>query len=165
MRAISAGGPVMTTRLRPLMRPLAGVAGALLLAGAIFEMARHGSAAVWPGLLGLTGPDLAFAAGLGQPREHGLLPRRAVPVYNLLHRPWLPLIMLAVVSLDLQTTAQAAPYVTAALGWLAHITLDRAIGFGLRAADGSIREPSGRGHNDLRRSGAQRRRHPGPTGS
>lgn len=28
--------------------------------------------------------------GIGQQHERGQLPRRAVPAYNLLHRPWLP---------------------------------------------------------------------------
>jgi hypothetical protein len=124
---------------RPVLRPLPGLAGLLLLAGTIAEIAVHGGATIWSGLLGLIGPDLAFAAGAGQPHGHGVLPRRAVPVYNFLHRPWLPLIMLAVVSFDGQTSPQAAPYVAAALGWLAHIALDRALGFNLRAADGSIR--------------------------
>jgi hypothetical protein len=120
-------------------RALLGAAGLLLLAGSIAEMAGHGGAAIWSGLLGLAGPDLAFAAGAGQPHERGRLPRRAVPVYNVLHRPWLSLIMLAAVSFDGQDSAQAAPYAAAALGWLAHIALDRALGFNLRAADGSIR--------------------------
>ena len=61
------------------------------------------------GWLGLIGPDLAFAAGAGQPHGRGLLPRRAVPAYNFLHRPWPRLIMLAVVSFDGQTGPQAAP--------------------------------------------------------
>jgi hypothetical protein len=124
---------------RPMLRALLGAAGLVLLAGSIAEMAGHGGAAIWFGLVGLVGPDLAFAAGAGQPHQHGRLPRRAVPVYNVLHRPWLPLIMLAVVSANGQDSAQASPYVAAALGWLAHIALDRALGFNLRAADGSIR--------------------------
>jgi len=94
---------------RPVLRPLLGLAGLLLLAGTIAEIAVHGGATIWSGLLGLIGPDLAFAAGAGQPHGHGLLPRRAVPAYNFLHRPWLPLIMLAVVSFDGQTGPQAAP--------------------------------------------------------
>jgi hypothetical protein len=127
------------TGRHPALRALLGTAGLLLLAGSIAEMAGHGGAAIWSGLLGLAGPDLAFAASAGQPHERGRLPRRAVPVYNVLHRPWLPLLMLAAVSADGQASVQASPYVAAALGWLAHIALDRALGFNLRAADGSIR--------------------------
>lgn len=121
------------------LRAVLGAAGLALLGGTIAEMAVHGGAVIWSGLLGLTGPDLAFAVGAGQSHEHGRLARRAVPFYNVLHRPWLPLIMLAAVSFDGQASEQAAPYIAAALGWLAHIALDRALGFGLRAADGSIR--------------------------
>jgi Domain of unknown function (DUF4260) len=127
------------TGRHPAPRALLGAAGLPLLAGSIAEMAGHGGAAIWSGLLGLAGPDLAFAAGARQPHERGRLPRRAIPVYNVLHRPWLPLIMLAAVSVDGQAYVQASPYVAAALGWLAHIALDRALGFNLRAADGSIR--------------------------
>jgi len=132
--------PQLPASSRPRHRRLlAGIAGLLLLAGCIAEVARHGGITIWAGLLGLIGPDLAFLAGIGQPHEPGLLPPRAVPAYNLVHRLWLPVILLAVVSLDGQSTGQAAPYVAAALGWLAHIALDRALGFRLRAADGSIR--------------------------
>lgn len=52
--------------------------------------------------------------------------------------------MLAVVSFDGQTSAQAALYVAAALGWLAHIALDRRLGFNLRADQTSWRPPSRR---------------------
>jgi hypothetical protein len=127
-----------TTR-RPTVRPLPGIVGLLLLAAAIAEIVLHGGATIWTALLGLVGPDFAFFVGIGRPHEPGRLPRLAVPVYNLLHRPWLPLIVLVVVTVDGQTNAQAAPYFVGALAWLAHIALDRALGFNLRARDGSIR--------------------------
>ena len=125
--------------LRPIMRSLLGLAGLLLLAGAVTEMVVHGSTAIWPALLGLIGPDLAFLAGIGQPHGPGLLPRRTVLSYNLLHRLWLPLVMVAVASFDGPASRQAAPYLAAAPGWLGHIALDRALWFNLRAGDGSIR--------------------------
>jgi Domain of unknown function (DUF4260) len=128
----------MTRPQRRHPRFLWGIAGVLLLAGSVDEMAFHGGAAIWAGLLGVIGPDLAFLVGIGQPNP-GLLPARAVPVYNLVHRMWLPVIMLAAISLDGQPSRQAAPSVAASLGWLAHIALDRALGYRLRAADGSIR--------------------------
>jgi hypothetical protein len=37
-----------------------------------------------------------------------------------------------------------APVFAALLGWLAHIALDRAAGYGLRSADGSLRALRGR---------------------
>jgi len=111
----------------------------MLLAGSVAEMAFHGGAAIWAGLLGLIGSDLAFLVGIGQQNEPGLLPTRAAPAYNLVHRLSLPVIMLAAVIVNGQFGGQVAPYVAASLGWLAHIALDRALGFRLRAADGSIR--------------------------
>ena len=129
----------MTSPLPRYLRPLYGIAGVMLLAGSAAEMALHGGATIWAGLLGVIGPDLAFLAGIGQPNEPGLLPTRAVPVYNLVHRLWLPVIMLVAVSFDGRSPGQAAPYVAASLGWLAHISVDRALAFRLRAADGSIR--------------------------
>jgi hypothetical protein len=122
-------------------RLLWGIAGVILLAGSVAEMGLHGRTAIWAGLLGLIGPDLAFLAGIGQPNEPGMLSPRAVPVYNLFHRLWLPVILLAAVIVDGQSSGQAA-YVAASLGWLAHIALDRALGFRLRTADGSIRSRS-----------------------
>jgi hypothetical protein len=124
---------------RPTVRPLPGIVGLLLLAVAVAEIVLHGGATIWTALLGLVGPDLVLFVGIGRPHEPGQLPRVAVPVYNMLHRPWLPLIMLVVVAVDDQTNAQAAPYFVGALAWLAHIALDRALGFNLRARDGSIR--------------------------
>jgi hypothetical protein len=129
----------MTTVPQHTVRPLMATAAVLLTAAMVFEMVRHGDATLWTGPLALIGPDLAFLAGIGQRAEQGRLPVRAVWVYNLLHRPWLPLIMLLVVSVDSQSNAQAAPYFVAGLAWLLHITLDRALGFNLRAEDGSIR--------------------------
>jgi hypothetical protein len=129
----------MTTMRQQSVRPLMATAGVLLTAAMVFEMVRHADATLWTGPLALIGPDLAFLAGIGQPAEQGRLPTRAVWVYNLLHRPWLPLIMLLVVSVDGQSNTQAAPYFVAGLAWLVHITLDRALGFDLRAEDGSVR--------------------------
>jgi hypothetical protein len=121
------------------MRQLSAVVGVLLIAAMVFEMVRHGGATLWTAPLGLLGPDLAFLVGIGQETEHGRLPTKAVAVYNLVHRPWLPLVLVVVVSVDGQSTAQAAPYFVAGLAWLVHIALDRALGFGLRAEDGSVR--------------------------
>jgi hypothetical protein len=129
----------MTTMQQHAVRPVMATVAVLLAAAMVFEMVRHGGDTLWTGPLALIGPDLAFLAGIGQRAEQGRLPTRAVWAYNLLHRPWLPLIMLLAVSVDGQSAAQAAPYFVAGLAWLVHITLDRALGFNLRAKDGSIR--------------------------
>lgn len=83
-------------------------------------------------------PDLTFLVALGQPVEKGLLPRRAVPFYNAMHRLWPPLLLttfaaIALVPLDLFGLA----LFVAGLSWTAHVALDRAAGYGLRNADGS----------------------------
>ena len=78
-------------------------------------------------------PDLSFLAALGAPfPERGRLAPRAVPVYNLVHRPAGP----AVLAFAGATGLAPAWTVVAGLGWLGHIAVDRASGYGLRAADG-----------------------------
>ena len=77
-------------------------------------------------------PDLGMLPGIGQPHGKRQLPARAVPFYNALHQPVVPGAMLALVLI-----AGAGPvWIVAALGWLAHIAIDRAVGYGLRTPDG-----------------------------
>jgi hypothetical protein len=77
-------------------------------------------------------PDLSFLAGVGQPAAPGQLPKKTVRVYNLVHRPILPIALLAAAWVDL------APrfWFAAGLSWLTHIAVDRVSGFGLRTKDG-----------------------------
>lgn len=95
-------------------------------------------------------PDLTFLAGVGERHERGQLPPRAVPAYNLAHRPMVPLVVIAVAltalllirllvaAPDQFEAARRIPLVayTAGITWLAHIAFDRAFGFGLRTPDG-----------------------------
>ncbi|CAG7598405.1 DUF4260 family protein [Leucobacter soli] len=80
-------------------------------------------------------PDIAL---IGAFAEHGRLKPRRVGFYNLLHAPMLGAMLvaagLAILALPPHTWIAAL----AGLAWLAHIAVDRACGFGLRAADGSI---------------------------
>jgi hypothetical protein len=62
---------------RPVLRPLPCLAGLLLLAGTIAEIAVHCGATIWSGLLGLIGPDLAFAAHIALGRARGFNLRAA----------------------------------------------------------------------------------------
>ncbi|WP_431983481.1 DUF4260 family protein [Streptomyces qinglanensis] len=82
-------------------------------------------------------PDLALLHGIAAAPAFDPLPRYAVRSYNLLHSPGVPLLLLG--------TARALgsrPLRVAACGWLAHIAVDRAFGYGPRARDGSrIRGP------------------------
>jgi hypothetical protein len=119
----------------PALRILARLAWLALglgaLAFAIVEVVTHGLGPI-PIVWFLIMPDLAFLVGIGQPHDQGQLPARAVPLYNLLHRPALPLALFclaALAHLDLFWFAGG-------LAWLAHVAIDRAAGYGLRIPDG-----------------------------
>ncbi|WP_447037101.1 DUF4260 family protein [Streptomyces sp. DSM 118878] len=133
------------TRIRPaaVKRPLAVVARRTAwLAGALFwsafavlEGVNHGWLA---GLLAgvfFIAPDLTFlVAARDAPRmARGQLPPRAVPYYNAAHRASVPL---ALVALYTAAPVVWAPAFAALCGWLAHISYDRAFGYGLRTKEG-----------------------------
>ena len=139
--AAASGGPV---------RRLAWLAVAAALAAfAIYEVVVHDLGPL-PILIFVLAPDVAFLAGIGQRHEPGQLPPRAVPAYNFAHRPLVPLAVVALalgalllVRVLIQAPApyEAARFIplvvyVAAISWLAHIALDRALGFGPRTADG-----------------------------
>lgn len=113
--------------------PLVVAASALL--GAAVALAVATGAPWWLVALGLIGPDLAFLAALGdRPIAPGRMPRRAVRPYNLVHHPAGPVALLA-----LAAASAGAPAAVLALAWLGHIVWDRAVGYTLRAPDGSLR--------------------------
>ena len=141
-----------TSRIRIPLHTLAARAGwfatwAFFTTFAWFEVVKHGwiqgdpvdaivltTAAVVAFIL----PDLTFLVGAGQAVEKGYLPRQAVPFYNAMHRLWPPLLLTSVVGVafaPLNSVGLAA--FVAGLSWMAHVTLDRAAGYGLRNADGS----------------------------
>ncbi|MEU6821375.1 DUF4260 family protein [Streptomyces atriruber] len=102
---------------------------------AVLEAVNHGWLA---GLLAgffFIAPDLTFLVGLRDAPHmaKGQLPPRAVPYYNTAHRALLPVALMA-----LYTFAPVvwAPAFAALCGWLAHISYDRAFGYGLRTKDG-----------------------------
>ena len=102
---------------------------------AVLEVVNHGTPTLVAAVLALGAPDVTMLIGAGEAGQ-GMLSRRAVPFYNLAHRPWLPLVLLVgytVAPLDWP------PLFTAGLAWLAHIAADRALGYGLRDRDGSRR--------------------------
>ena len=115
-----------------IVRRLAWLAAFLAVMGvAILEIGRHDLG--WlPIVAFLIFPDLAMLAGIGQPHQKRQLPARAVPFYNTLHQPLLPLAFLAIV-----VAIGAAPFwFFGAFAWMAHIAIDRAVGYGLRTPDG-----------------------------
>ncbi|SEC10407.1 protein of unknown function [Streptomyces sp. 2131.1] len=108
-----------------------------LLVWTVLEMVNHGGGTIALGILGVIAPDLTRFVGPSGPREPGQLPRGKVPAYNLVHRPIVPVLGLIVVPL-LPGDGPGANVglFTFALGWLLHIASDRALGHGLRNADG-----------------------------
>jgi len=104
-----------------------GAAGLVAFAGAIATIGWL-APAVW------LVPDLTMLAGLGpdMPRDGRMAPR-AVPFYNAAHALAGPVALTA-------AGVVAGPVVLGlGLTWLSHVLVDRAMGYGLRAPDGSQR--------------------------
>ena len=120
--------------------------GLAALAFGGLEVANHGPWALAGLIAFLIAPDLTFLAGLKQAKamEPGQLPPVAVPWYNAAHRAWVPVLLLVAYTVS---PLGWAPLFAAGLGWLAHIAIDRAAGYGLRSATGFQRHGSaGRAH-------------------
>ncbi|GAA2598562.1 DUF4260 family protein [Streptomyces axinellae] len=79
-------------------------------------------------------PDVALLYGIASAPAFDPLPRYAVRPYNALHSPGVPLALLGAARL-----LGSGELCAAGCGWLAHIGVDRACGYGPRAADGSRR--------------------------
>ncbi|CAN5603558.1 hypothetical protein BH10ACT8_BH10ACT8_22940 [soil metagenome] len=88
-------------------------------------------------LAGLIAPDLTFLAAIGDPPPApGLMPPKAVPLYNAAHR-LLPALVVVAAGAFLGSSV----VLVLSLAWAAHILWDRSVGYGLRAPDGSIIGP------------------------
>jgi hypothetical protein len=103
----------------------------VLLTAAIVTASRHDTG-YWQIFAFGLGPDIALFFGIGSGLERGQLHPRAVRLYNALHTIWLP-IALAAVGL---AGGLSSGWLVAALAWAFHISLDRAVGYGLRTRDG-----------------------------
>jgi uncharacterized protein DUF4260 len=108
-----------------------GALAVALLAAIVVELARHGTG-YWQVALLAIAPDLALFAGISAGLAKGQLAPRAVPLYNTLHRYWGPLVLGSLAA------ASVIPFgwLPGALAWALHISLDRAVGYGLRTRDG-----------------------------
>ncbi|MGW2642506.1 DUF4260 family protein [Streptomyces sp. NPDC001348] len=119
-----------------VLRRTAWLAGALFWSAfAVLEAVNHGWLAGALAVLFLVLPDLTFLVALDDaPRmAKGQLAPRAVPYYNAMHRALVPLTLMALYTV---TPVAWAPAFAALCGWLAHISYDRAFGYGLRTKEG-----------------------------
>lgn len=119
-----------------VIRRTAWLASALFWSAfAVLEAVNHGWIAGALALVFFVVPDLTFLVALDEaPRmAKGQLPPRAVPYYNALHRALVPLALLGLYAIGPVTWA---PAFAALCGWLAHISYDRAFGYGLRTKEG-----------------------------
>jgi len=135
----SSHGGAVTGNLRTLLR----VEGLLLFCAAT-ALYQASGASWWPFAILFLAPDLSFAAYLAGPRLGAV-------AYNALHATVAPL-LLGLASMLLHWP----PAGSVALIWLAHIGIDRALGYGLKY-------PAGFGFTHLGRIGpAARPSSPGP---
>jgi hypothetical protein len=102
-----------------------------LVASIAFVVVTHGTGYWQVAAFGL-GPDLALFYGASGGLGKGQLHPRAVSLYNLLHRYWLPIGLVVLASANLLSLG----YFIGGLAWCFHISLDRAVGYGLRTRDG-----------------------------
>ncbi|GAA2152240.1 DUF4260 family protein [Actinomadura napierensis] len=117
-------------------RRVAWAANALFWSAfAVIEGLNHGWLAALVAVAFFIAPDLTFLAGARDAHtvERGQLPARAVPYYNTAHRALIPLALMALYTVSPITWA---PIFAGLCGWLAHISIDRAAGYGLRTKDG-----------------------------
>jgi hypothetical protein len=133
MSAVTASATSTAARTA---RRVAWSAGALFwTAFAVLEGVNHGWLAAGFAVAFFIAPDLTFLAGLRDARttERGQLPVRAVPYYNAAHRALIPFALMIAYALG----PIAWPPIFAGLcGWMAHIAVDRAFGYGLRTKEG-----------------------------
>ncbi len=81
-------------------------------------------------------PHLPSLLGLGQPHAPGQMAARAVPLFNVMHHPAPPLVIVALAMAGLLSPF----WLVSGLAWFSHIVGDLAFDKGLRTADGWRRE-------------------------
>ena len=79
-------------------------------------------------------PHLSVLLALGQPHVRGQLAPRAVPIFNAMHHPAPPLVMVGIAAAGVLSPF----WLVGGLAWLAHIVLDWGLGDGLRSGDGFV---------------------------
>jgi hypothetical protein len=104
--------------------------GVFATGAAILMVVRQG-ASWWPPVVFAIFPDISFLAGMSGHVARGQLHPRAVPLYNALHRYWAPGVLVVITVL-----VRSPEWLAAGLAWIAHISFDRSLGFGLRTPEG-----------------------------
>jgi hypothetical protein len=123
--------PVAQGRWRPARRHLWILPGLAIALYANAQAAEHDLGLAPLLLFGIV-PHLPVLLGIGQPHAHGQMAARVVPLFNAMHHPAPPLVVLA-----LATAGILSPFwLVAALAWSSHIVVDLGFGLGLRTADG-----------------------------
>ncbi|GAA2087110.1 DUF4260 family protein [Streptomyces albiaxialis] len=108
--------------------------GLFWTAFAVLEGVNHGWLAAAFAFGFFLAPDFALFIGHRDGRtEPGQLPRRAVPFYNAGHRALVPVALIVAYTV---TPVDWPPLFAGFCGWLAHISYDRALGYGLRSKEG-----------------------------
>jgi len=95
---------------------------------------QHGLGLVPVILFGIL-PHLPVLLGIRQPRARGHIGTRAVPLFNAVHQPLVPV---AIAGLALSGLLSPL-WLVAGLAWLGHIVVDWGLGDGLRTRDGGHR--------------------------
>jgi hypothetical protein len=80
-------------------------------------------------------PHVPAWVGSRLPHARGQLAPRAVPLFNAMHHPVLPLAVLGLALAGLLSPV----WLVGAMAWLSHIVVDWALGDGLRTPDGYLR--------------------------
>jgi hypothetical protein len=118
---------------RTVIRRLAWLALGLAAATlTVIQVTRHGTGALALAVVLAVAPDLTMLIGASRKLARGQLAPAAVPFYNTAHRLWGPLLLLAAGAI----WPGSAVLVAGGLAWLAHVGLDRGLGFGLRTPEG-----------------------------
>jgi hypothetical protein len=115
---------------RPILRLGTAVVAASLIATVALLTIKYGLAWQLPAFA--LGPDAALLVGAGSRLAAGQLHPRAVRLYNALHSLTGPV---ALVGLVLASSLPPG-WLIGGLVWLAHIVLDRALGYGPRTREG-----------------------------
>ena len=138
MTAVSASSTPApaAARRRLKVRHACAIPGLAIAVYANSVSSQHGLGLVPLLLFGIL-PHLTVLIGLGQPHGPRQLAPRAVPAFNLMHHPGMPLALAAVAAIGV-----IGPFwLVGALAWLSHVVLDWALGDGLRGPDGSLLGP------------------------